>query len=106
MSQDAIAKITEAEEQAEVLCRVAEERAVESRTKMEETAKAHFAAVERAAIQENEQRLEKTRQGVDALLQKKREEAEAEADELTAKAREHMDDAVQAIVWGILEKCQ
>ena len=106
MAQDAIARIAEAEEQAEVLCRVAEERAAERRADMEKMAKAHFASVERTATQEKEQRLAQTRAGVDALLQKKREEAEAEAKSLTDKARERMDDAVQAIVWGILERCQ
>ena len=45
MSQNAIAKITEAEQRAEVLCRVATERAAEERAGMEQKAKEHLCAV-------------------------------------------------------------
>ena len=57
MSQSAIAKITEAEAQAEVLCRVAQERAAEMRAEMERKAKEHLAAVEREATAQKEEKL-------------------------------------------------
>lgn len=103
MSQSAIAKITEAEEQAEVLCRVAEERATEMRTEMERKAKEHLEAVERTATAQKEEKLSQTRELTRALIQKKRGEAELEAKEAEKRAREHMDEAVSAIVWGIVE---
>ena len=45
MSQNAIAKITEAEQRAEVLCRVASERAAERHAEMEQKAKADWEAI-------------------------------------------------------------
>ncbi len=103
MSQNAIAKITEAEQQAEVLCRVAEERAAEARAAMERKAKEHLVEVERAATAQNEQKLAQTRTLTAALIEKKRTEAEAEAKSAEERARERMDEAVSAIVWGIVE---
>ena len=103
MSQSAIEKITEAEEQAEVLCRVAEERATEMRAEMERKAKEHLEAVERTATAQKEEKLLQTRELTRALIQKKRGEAEAEAKEAEKRARERMDEAVRAIVWGIVE---
>ncbi len=103
MSQSAIAKITEAEEQAQVLCRVAEERAAEMRATMERRAKAHLAEVERVATEQKERKLAQTKELTRALLAKKRTEAENEAKELAEDARARMDAAVSAIVWGIVE---
>lgn len=106
MVQDAIAKITEAEEQAEVLCRVAAERAAEARADMERKAKAHLEDVERQMAEQTKQKLAVSRMQTDALIEKKRAEAVAEAEELTKKAQERLDEAVKMIVWGIVEKCQ
>lgn len=106
MSQNAIKKITEAEQKAEVLCRAAADRAAEQRAEMEQKAKAHLCAVEQAAMQKNAQNLAQTREHAEALIRKKREIAEREAAELAEAARERMDAAVGAIVWGIVEKCQ
>ena len=106
MSQNAIAKITEVEQRAEVLCRVAAERAAEERAGMEQKAKEHLCAVERTVTQQNAKNLAQTREQAAALIRKKREIAEREADELAAAAKERMDRAVSVIVWGIVEKCQ
>jgi vacuolar-type H+-ATPase subunit H len=103
MSQSAIAKIKEAEEQAEVLCRVAEERAAEMIAGMESKAKAHLAEVERTAVAQREEKLTQTKALTQALVDKKRQEAEQQARDAEAAAREHMDEAVRAIVWGIVE---
>lgn len=106
MSQNAIAKITEAEQRAEVLCRVAAERAAEQLAEMEQKAKAHLAAVEKHVTEKNAQNLAQTREHAAMLIEKKREIAEAEAEALAKSARERMDKAVGVIVWGIVEKCQ
>ena len=103
MSQNAIERIKEAEQQAEVLCRVAEERAGETRAEMERKAKEHLAAVERTAIAQKEQKLSQTRALAQALIEKKRVEAENEARAVEQSANERMDEAVSAIVWGIVE---
>ena len=103
MSQAAIEKITEAEQRAEVLCRVAGERAAEARADMERKAKEHLLTVERAAAEKNAKNLAHSRAQTEVLIRKKREQAEAEAEALREVARERMDEAVQAIVWGIIE---
>ena len=41
-----------------------------------------------------------------ALEDKKRAEAQEEAQALKAAARERMDEAIKIIVWEIVEKCQ
>ena len=106
MSQQAIEKITKAEEQAEVLLRVATERAADSRADMEKTGKEHLAFVELDATQKSKEKLAQARAATEALTQKKHAEAKAEADELAEKARERMETAVKAIVWGTMKKCQ
>ena len=103
MSQNAIRKITEAEEQADILCRVAEERAAEMLSALEGKAKAHLAEVERTAVAQREEKLAQTKALTQALVDKKRLEAENEAKAAEAAAREHMNEAVRAIVWGIVE---
>ena len=103
MSQEAILKITKAEEQAEVLCRVASERAAESRADMQKKASEHLALVESAAIERNKQKLAQSRAQAQALVEKKRAEAKAQAAALSARAEERMEAAVKAIVWGIVE---
>ena len=50
MTKDAIAAIRGAEEQAEVLCRVAGERAAEMRSKIEQEGAAHCASTEAEQI--------------------------------------------------------
>lgn len=101
--QNAIAKITEAEQRAEVLCRVANERATEARADMERKAKEHLLTVERTAAEKNAKNMAQTKAQADMLTRKKREEAEREAEALRASAMERMNEAVSAIVWGIVE---
>ena len=103
MSQNAIKRITEAEEQAEVLCRVAEERAAEMLAAMERKAKAHLAEVEQTAVAQREEKLVQTRELTRALVEKKRDEAVKEAKDIEERAKERMNEAVRAIVWGIVE---
>ena len=103
MSQNAIVRITEAEDQAEVLCRVAEERAAEMLAEMKSKAKAHLTEVEQTALAQREQKLAQTKELTQALVEKKRAEAQGEAKAAEERAREKMDEAVRAIVWGIVE---
>lgn len=106
MSQDAIGMIAAAEEQAAVLYRVATERAAEMRAEMLRQAQGHLAEVEKRAAADCRRETDACRQRVEALTQKKRAEAEAEAKAMAERAEERMDEAVNLIVWGIVEKCQ
>ena len=106
MTKDAISAICEAESQAEVLCRVAEEKATEMKNKIQQEGNAHCAQVEKQTTAEYDAELEEISKHVRRLTEKKREEAEREAEALAERARTHMDEAVKSIVWGIIEKCQ
>ena len=106
MSQDAIGKIMDAEEQAEVLCRVAKERAEEMRAEMTRQGEYHLAEVEKATAAEYAEKLNEMRAGAQALQEEKRVQAQEEAQRIKDTARERMDEAVKMIVWGIVEKCQ
>ena len=106
MAQDAIAQITQAEEQAEILCRVSTERAVEMRAEAKKQGEAHLAEVQRSATEEYTRKLTEMRENAEALLKKKRAEAEEQAKAMAATAEERMAEAVKMIVWGIVEKCQ
>ncbi len=106
MSQDAIAKILAAEEQASVLCRVSGERAAEMCAELEQTATEQLEQLRAQTAAEYEQTLARMRAGAERLLAKKQAEAMAEADALRERGRGNIDKAVELIVWGMVEKCQ
>lgn len=106
MTKNAIAAIKEAESQAEVLCRVAGEKAAEMKSKLQQEGEAHCAAVEKEVAEEYEKELEAIRLHAKRLTEKKQAQAEEEAALLAAHAHAHMSEAVKSIVWGIIEKCQ
>ena len=106
MTKEAIRAIKQAEEQAEVLCRVAEEKAAEMRAQIEREGTAHCDKATEEASSEYESEIAVIRARTAKLAAKKKKESEAEAEALTAAAREHMEEAVKLIVWGIIEKCQ
>ena len=103
MPKDAIGQITAAEEQATVLCRVATERAAEMRAEMQRQASAHLAQVEQSVTEEQKELTAQCAARLEALSQKKRTEAQQQAEAMTELARERMADAVNMIVWGIVE---
>ncbi len=106
MSQDAIGRIMAAEEQAEVLCRVARERAEEMRAEMTRQGEHHLGDVERTTAAEYDKKIEEIRANAQALQEEKRKQAQEEAQRIKQAAEEHMEEAVKMIVWGIVEKCQ
>ena len=106
MSKKAIAQIRQAEDRAQVLCRVAEEKAAEILESVEQEGRAHLEETERATEREFAEELAQIRARADALVERKRVEAEREAEELAKTARLHMDEATHRIVWGMIEKCQ
>ena len=106
MTQEAIVAIRQAEEQAEVLCRVAEEKAAEMKNKIRQEGEAHCKSVEEETAAEYAEELEDITARAKRLTAKKLQDAEGEAEQLAEKARAHIDEAVKLIIWGIVEKCQ
>ncbi|MBE6689813.1 MAG: hypothetical protein IKM08_05770 [Clostridia bacterium] len=103
MSKTAIEQIRETEEQAAILCRVAEEKATEMRERVKAEGEAHCAAVRENTEAEYAEMLADIRQRAAALEQKKRREAMAEAEAMRETAIEHIGEAVRMIVWEIVE---
>ena len=103
MSKTAIEQIRETEEQAAILCRVAEEKATEMRERVKAEGEAHCAAVRENTEAEYAEMLADIRQRAAALEQKKRREAMAEAEAIRETAIEHIGEAVRMIVWEIVE---
>ena len=103
MSKTAIEQIRETEEQAAILCRVAEEKATEMRERVKAEGEAHCAAVRENTEAEYAEMLSDIRQRAAALEQKKRREAMAEAEAMRETAIEHIGEAVRMIVWEIVE---
>jgi hypothetical protein len=85
---------------------VAQEKATEMKNKIKEEGLAHCARVEQEAAAEYKSDMEAISEHAGRLTQKKRAEAEREAELLAERARTHMEEAVKTIVWGIIEKCQ
>ena len=106
LSKTAIEQIRETEDQAAVLCRVAEEKAAEMRERIKAEGEAHCAAVKENAEAEYAEMLSDIRQRADALEVKKRREAEREAAQMKDAARERIGEAIRIIVWEIVERCQ
>jgi vacuolar-type H+-ATPase subunit H len=106
LSKEAIKRIQDTEDQAAILCRVAEEKAAELKERIRTEGEAHCIEAEQEAETEYAAQLEDIRRRALALEIKKRKEAEAEAEEMTARARERIDEAVKMIVWEIVERCQ
>ena len=106
MTKEAIDAIRQAEEQAEVLCRVAEERAAEMRARIDEEGQAHCDKAAEEATLELTSELGEIEARSQRLAAKMKKDAEAEAAALIKRAGAHMDEAVRLIVWGIIEQCQ
>lgn len=106
MSKEAILHIREAEDRAAVLCRVAEEKATELRERVKAQGEAHCAAVRENTEAEYATVLADMRHRALALEEKKRMEALSQAEEMKAAARERINEAMNVIVWEIIEKCQ
>ena len=101
-----IQQIKQAEEQAAILCRVAQEKAAEMRANALAEAEAGYRDTVGATEAELAETLEAMRQRAAALESKKRTEALDEAAAMQDAARLKMSEAVQLIVWEIIEKCQ
>ena len=106
MTNKALNAIRQAEEQAEMLCRVAEEKATEMRARIAREGAAHCAAVKKQTETEYAAQIEEVKLRTERLVAKHEKDALAEAQALSKLAEPHLDEAVEQIIWGILKKCQ
>ncbi len=106
MSKESIAAVRQAEDQATVLCRVAEERAAEMRTTVHAEGAALCEAAKAEAAAEYAAGIAAIKERAAAVLEKKKIEAEAEATAMVAAARLNMSRATKLIIWGIIEQCR
>ena len=106
MAAGAIEQIKNAEDQAEVLCRVAEEKAAEMKSAVTAKGLSQYEEEERLTREECEQKLDEIRARAVAFMKKRRAEAEAEAKTLMEQTEPRIEEAARLIVWGIIEKCQ
>lgn len=106
VSKEAILRIKEAEDQAAVLCRVAEEKAAEMRERVKAQGEAHCSTMREKTEADYAAELAEMRRRAMLLEEKKRIEAQKEAQALKDAAREKMEDAVKLIIWEIVERCQ
>ena len=106
MSNQVIEEIRRAEADAEKVKLAAREKAAAMRAAVETQGKAQYEEVLRVTEAEYQDNLNEIGRRADRLIERKRAEAEKEAAALCEAARAHMDTAVNAVVWGIVEKCQ
>ena len=106
MSKETMTKITSIEAEAEQIIEAAKERArvlyaetelksAEDRQRIEQETEVHL----RRLLEEMQERSRE-------ILEKSRESAQKNAEEMNKMAEFHMEEAVKAIVWGIVEQCQ
>lgn len=106
MSKQVIEEIRKAEADAEKVKRAAAEKAAAMRAAVETQGKAQCEEVLRVTENECKDNLDEISRRANRLIERKRAESEKEAAALCEAARAHMDAAVHAVVWGIVEKCQ
>ncbi len=106
MSKQVIEEIRKAEAKADEVKRAAGEKAAAMRAAVEAQGRAQSEEVLRVTEAEYSGRLAEIERRADRLIARKREEAEKEAEAICETARVHLNEAVKAVVWGIVEKCQ
>lgn len=106
MSKQVIEEIREAEAKAAKVRHAAAEKAAAMRAAVEAQGKAQSEEVLRVTESECRESLAEIERRAERLIARKRTEAEAEAAAQCEAARAHMNEAVKAVVWGIVEKCQ
>ena len=106
LSKEAISRVRDAEKQAADIRERAEKEA-QARIEACEKSCAESASIQtdRAAA-ELKARLEEVRRKADALIVQSREDALADAAELTETAMQKKQEAVKVIIWEMFESCQ
>ncbi len=106
MSKEIMTRITEVEAQA---LQIVEDAKARARAMSAETERKCNEDRERIEAETNlrlRRMLDDMQKRSTEILEKSRESAQKEADDMNKKAEFRMDEAIKAIVWGILEQCQ
>lgn len=106
MSKDLIAKIKEAEAEAEKIRADAAEEAKERIRRAEAEAALFCENAEKEAERENAKKLGLTREKADELLERSAETAKEEAREIRVAASPYTKEAVRLVTEGVWKLCQ
>lgn len=106
MSKETMTKIAEVEAQALQIVEDAKSRARAMSAETEQRCTEDRERIEAETDLRLRKMLDDMQKRSTEILEKSRESAQKEADEMNKKAEFRMDEAVKAIVWGILEQCQ
>ena len=99
-------KIAEVEAQAAQIIEAARERARALYAETEQKSNEDQETIEAETELRLRRMLEDMQQRSTTVLERSRESAQADAEEMNRMAELHMEEAVKAIVWGIVEQCQ
>ena len=106
MSKETMTKIAQVEAQALQIVEDAKARARAMFSETEQKCNEDRERIEAETDIRLRQMLDDMQMRSTQILERSRESAQKEADEMNKKAEFRMDEAVKAIVWGILEQCQ
>ena len=106
MSKETMTKITDVEAQAAKIIETARERARVMYAETEQKSAEDRERVEQETEIRLRRLLDEMQQRSQEILEKSRESAQQNAEEMNRIAEFHMEEAVKAIVWGIVEQCQ
>ena len=106
MSKETIQKITQAEQEAREILEAANQRARALYGETEQKSNEDREQLEKETEQRLRAMLEDMQKRSEEILSRSRESAQKEAEQMNKLAEKHMEEAVKAIVWGIMEQCQ
>jgi len=106
LSKETILKITEAEAQAKQILDAANERARELYAETQVKSQEDRELIEQRTEKELREKLDDMQHRSEEILQRSLESSKKEAELMNKAAEAHMEEAVKAIVWGIVEQCQ
>ena len=106
LSKETMTKIAQVEAQAAQILEEAKERARAMSAETEQKCNEDRERIEAETELRLRRMLDDMQKRSTEILERSRESAQKEADEMNRKAEFRMEEAVKAIVWGILEQCQ
>ena len=106
MSKETIQKITQAEQEARDILEAANQRARALYAETEQKSNDDREQVEKETEQRLRAMLDDMQKRSEEILSRSRESAAQDAEQMNKLAETHMEEAVKAIVWGIMEQCQ
>ena len=106
MSKETMNRIAQVEEQAAQIIAAARERARALYSETEQKSKEDREKVEAETELHLRRLLDEMQQRSQEILERSGASAKKSADDMNKMAEFHMEEAVKAVVWGIVEQCQ